>query len=125
MVIMQDDARGIRRQQGLPTLESNADARFGVDGGRHAQVLLQLNKAGATPHNWLLVSLLKNYTVQLQVHTPQGMVVYLEKNNHQEGYGTGHILVITTIHTATKLNNITQTQQNLTTLCKLCKMYKT
>ena len=76
---MQSDARGIRKQQGLPTVESNADARFGFDGGRHAQVLLQLRKAGVSPCDWLLVdSLLKRYTMRVQVRTRQGEFVYLE-----------------------------------------------
>ena len=79
MVIMKSDARGIRKQQGLPTVESNADARFGFDGGRHAQVLLQLRKAGVNSCDWLLVnSLLKRYTMRVQVRTRQGVIAYLE-----------------------------------------------
>ena len=45
MVIMQSDAKGIRHKIGLPTVESNADARYGLDGGRHVQVLCQLYKS--------------------------------------------------------------------------------
>ena len=52
MVIMQSDAKGIRHKIGLPTVESNADARYGLDGGRHVQVLCQLYQAGVTVHDW-------------------------------------------------------------------------
>ena len=36
---MQRDCRTARALQGLPTFETSADARYGFDGGRHAQVL--------------------------------------------------------------------------------------
>ena len=49
LIIWQSDVEGIRIQMGLPTVESSADARFGVDGGRHSQVLTQLHRAGARP----------------------------------------------------------------------------
>ena len=71
---------------GLTTAESNADARFGCDGGRHAQVLLQLHIAGATPHDWLLVrSLLQNYTMRVQVRIKDGNITYLPELTPEGG----------------------------------------
>ena len=78
LIIRQSDVKGIRIQMGLPTVESSVDARFGFDGGRHAQVLAQLHIAGAKPHDWLLVqSLLHKYTMRIQVRTAQGNISYL------------------------------------------------
>ena len=41
MVVLQRDARSVRMQMRLPTIQVDADARYGFDGGRHAQVLQQ------------------------------------------------------------------------------------
>ena len=86
MVILQSDAKRIRQQAGLPTVESNADARYGFDGGRHAQVLKQLHVLGTAPNNWLLVdSLLSRYTMVLQVHMNQRGVMYLTPSRPNGG----------------------------------------
>ena len=63
---------------GLPTVESNADARSGFDGGRHARVLRQLHNIGIKPNDWLLVrSLLNRYTMTILVIGDQGEVTSL------------------------------------------------
>ena len=78
MYVLQSDAKGVRQQMGLPTAESNADARYGFDGGCHAQVLKQLHVLGVKPNDWLLIrNLLKRYTMAIQVKNSQGEVTYL------------------------------------------------
>ena len=85
MVILQRDARTARRNMQLPTAEISADARYGFDGGRHVQVLIQLHKAnvthdGASTHK-----------------TGQGN---LSTTNQTAGrwHGTGIVIIITTAH---------------------------
>ena len=57
---------------GLPSLECGADARFGLDGGRHAQLLLQSQKAGLARHDWILLdNLLNRYTMHIVVISAQ------------------------------------------------------
>ena len=77
MVIMQRDAKSIRISMKLPTYEVSADAKYGFHGGRHAQVLVQLKKAGVTPHDWLLIdNLLRRYTIRVQVKYRNGTRSY-------------------------------------------------
>ena len=67
MTILQSDIRGMTIKMGLTIVESNADAMCGFDGGRHAQVLLQLHVVGLTTNDWLLKdSLLTKYTMIIQ-----------------------------------------------------------
>jgi hypothetical protein len=68
LIISLGENLAARRQMGLPTCDLLTDARYGYDGGRHAQVLLQLHSAGISVRDWLLVdSLFTKFRMVLRV----------------------------------------------------------
>ena len=78
-VVTQRDCRTVRQRLRLPVLECSVDARFGFDGGRHAQVLLQAHNMGMSSIDWLVLeSLLSRYTMRVKAKNVLGLTVLLE-----------------------------------------------
>ena len=55
LVIMQRDTRVSRARLRLPTIQCSLDAKYGFDGGRHAQLLCLLHQARVGSFDWIII----------------------------------------------------------------------
>ena len=78
-IVRFESAAAARKSLGLPYVDNHGDARFGYDGGRHAQILLQLHRAGCDPRDVLIfAAILSKHALLIRVTNASGTVALLE-----------------------------------------------